>query len=376
MKICVLCNGFPTKKSAGSIFVVKLCEQWADQGHTVTIVAPQSITKILVRSVGLSPKTFTHTTREGHTINVYRPQIISFSRMPLLKQLATCMRREALSNVIKKVGEQDVFYCHFWNNGYSLYKAIGKQASPLIVATGESVINFRCNDEGFCQAVSGVVCVSTKNMEESINLGLTTREKCILLPNAIDATVFYKMDKQQCRKELGIAPKQFVVIYVGQFLRRKGYDRLATAIDKLDDPQIGVVFLGKAKEGREPQCRGIIHRGFASQNIIAKYLNAADVFVLPTQAEGCCNAIVEAMACGLPVISSDLPFNYDILDGKNALLIDPNDIDGIAFAIKKIKDTPELQVSMSRNSLEKAQRLTLPMRAIKIIQFIKKISKK
>lgn len=376
MKICVLCSGFPTKKSAASIFVVKLCEQWADQGHTVTIVATQSITKTLVRKVGHTPKAFTYTTREGRTINVYRPKTISFSRIPLLKQLAVCMRRKAITNVIKKVGNQDAFYCHFWDNGYSLYKAIGKQVSPLIVASGESVINFRCNDEGFRQTVSGVVCVSTKNMEESINLGLTTREKCIVLPNAIDTTIFHKMDKQQCRRELGIDPKLFVVIYVGQFLHRKGYDRLAAAIDKLDDPQIGVVFLGMAKEGKEPQCRGIIHRGFTSQNVIAKYLNAADVFVLPTQAEGCCNAIVEAMACGLPIISSDLPFNHDILDSNNAVLIDPNDIEGIAIAIQKIKNAPVQQVSMSRYSLEKAQRLTLPMRATKIMEFIKTSSKK
>lgn len=370
MKICVVSSGFPTKRSANSIFVVKLCEQWADMGHEVSIVTPQSLTNILMGKSGRTAAAFEYATLGGNTIRVYRPQIVTFSNIPLLKGLKNWLRRRAIATVVEKIGAQDVYYCHFWRNAYDLYKAIGQQASPLFVATGESSIKLRVADEGFRQVVSGVVCVSTQNMEESIRLGLTTKEKCIVLPNAIDTNVFHKIDKQQCRQELGIDPKLFVVIYVGQFLRRKGYHRLAKAIDILDDQEIGVVFLGKAKEGKEPQCKGIIHKGFANQKDIAKYLNAADVFVLPTQAEGCCNAIVEAMACGLPIISSDLPFNHDILDSQNALFINPNNVAEIAEAIKTIKDNKALQVTLATNSLEKSQNLTLPDRARRIITFI------
>lgn len=370
MKICVVCSGFPTKRSANSIFVVKLCEQWADMGHEVSIVTPQSLTNILMGKSGRTAAAFEYATLGGNTIRVYRPRIFTFSNIPLLKGLKDRLRRRAIATAVKKIGPQDAYYCHFWNNGYDLYKAVGALARPLIVATGESTIHLRNADKGFHQAVKGVVCVSTKNMEESIRLGLTRKEKCIVLPNAIDTNVFHKMDKQQCRQELGIDPRLFVVIYVGQLIKRKGYDRLAAAIDKLDDQEIGVVFLGKAKEGKEPQCKGIIHRGFASQKDIAKYLNAADVFVLPTQAEGCCNAIVEAMACGLPIISSDLPFNHDILDSQNALFINPNNVAEIAEAIKTIKDNKALQVTLATNSLEKSQNLTLPDRARRIITFI------
>ena len=370
MKICVVSSGFPTKRSANSIFVVKLCEQWADQGHEVSIVTPQSLTNIMMGKSGHTAEAFMYYTPGGKVISVYRPRIVTFSNISLLKKLKDWLRRRAIAVAVKKIGPQDAYYCHFWNNGYDLYKAVGTVAKPLIVATGESAIHLHTNDEGFRQAVNGVVCVSTKNMEESIRLGLTTREKCIVLPNAIDTAVFHKMDKQQCRQELGIDPQLFVVIYVGQFVKRKGYDRLAVAIDKLDDKEIGVVFLGKSKEGQEPHCRSIIKCGFASQQEIAKYLNAADVFVLPTRAEGCCNAIVEAMACGLPIISSDLPFNYDILDSSNALLIDPDNVDDIATAIKNMKNERNRE-TMGDSSLIKTQELTLPVRAQKIINFIK-----
>ena len=220
MKICVVSNGFPTKRSANSIFVVKLCEQWADMGHEVSIVTPQSITNIMMGKSGHTVAAFKYTTPGGNTISVYLSRIISFSNIPLLKGMNNWLRRRAIATAVKKIGTQDAYYCHFWSNGYNLYKTIGQQANPLFVATGESVIHLHHVDEGFRQAVSGVVCVSTKNMEESIRLELTSKEKCIVLPNAIDTNFFHKMDKQQCRQELGIDPRLFVVIYVGQSLYR------------------------------------------------------------------------------------------------------------------------------------------------------------
>ena len=93
--------------------------------------------------------------------------------------------------------------------------------------------------------------------------------------------------------------------------------------------------------------------------------------MLPTLAEGCCNAIIEAMACGLPIISSDLQFNDDILNEKNSIRIDSNNIDQIADAIRYLKDNPKVRETMSAASLEKAKELDIKNRAKKIIQFIR-----
>lgn len=106
------------------------------------------------------------------------------------------------------------------------------------------------------------------------------------------------------------------------------------------------------------------------QQDIPVYLNAADVFVLPTLAEGCCNAIIEAMACGLPIISSNLPFNWDVLNDKNSILIDPNNIKQIADAIQRLRDCPELRFKMSEEALKTARELTIDKRAMRIIEFI------
>lgn len=94
------------------------------------------------------------------------------------------------------------------------------------------------------------------------------------------------------------------------------------------------------------------------------------MFCLPTLNEGCSNAIVEAIACGLPIISSNLPFNDDILDSSNALLVNPESVDDIASAIKQLMDNSDLRQKLAEGSKEKAKSLRIEFRAKKIIEFI------
>ena len=83
------------------------------------------------------------------------------------------------------------------------------------------------------------------------------------------------------------------------------------------------------------------------------------------------NSIVEAMSCGLPIISSNLPFNYDILDDSNSILINPESIDEIAKAINKLYRDNNLRENLSKASLMKAKELTIQKRVSKIITFIR-----
>ena len=91
---------------------------------------------------------------------------------------------------------------------------------------------------------------------------------------------------------------------------------------------------------------------------------------MPTLAEGCCNAIVEAMACGLPIISSNLSFNDDVLEDAFSIRIDPKNVKEIKEAILKLFNDKELRESMSKKAIEKAKTLTINQRAKNIIAFM------
>ena len=114
----------------------------------------------------------------------------------------------------------------------------------------------------------------------------------------------------------------------------------------------------------------ILFKGKLPHDDIPTYLNAADAFVLPTLHEGCCNAVVEGMACGLPIISSNRPFNWDVLDETNSIMIDPESVEEIRNAIVELRDNPERRDQLSIGALEKAKDLTIGKRASKIAEFI------
>jgi glycosyltransferase involved in cell wall biosynthesis len=358
----------------------------AENNVKISVVAPISVTNSIVRKEVIPPKYRQEKTPNGSIIDIYAPRIFTIgslgSRHPKIYQMMMKYRQHVVAKTLSKFVQQpDVIYGHFWHSAYAAYPYAKQNNLPLFVATGESKIYLHkfYNNGGllpFSQYVSGVICVSTKNKNESILAGLTEVDKCQIIPNAIDNTIFCQKDKQQLRAKYGFDTDNFIIACVGLFSDRKGQKRVAAAIDKLNDSNIKSIFIGKSETNDEkdtPECDGILFRGALPHNIVADYLNCADVFVLPTLAEGCCNANIEAMACGLPIISSDRDFNYDILGDDCAILVDPMNVDEIANAILRLKNDSELCENLSYNALKRASNLEINTRAKKIIDFIKRM---
>ena len=281
----------------------------------------------------------------------------------------------------------DILYTHFWGATSLVYQYAKENELPLFVACGESGDHFEGTLKNFSSkvlkempsAVTGVISVSSENKRKCTEKELANTKNIEIFPNCINADVFYKKDELETKKQLGIKEEDFVIAFVGGFIPRKGPDRIAKAITKLNDPQIKVMFIGKPFSGfpYDFDCPGIIHKGPLDHELLPKYLNCSNAFVLPTQSEGCCNAIVEALAIGLPVISSEGAFNDDILDENNSIRVNPDDVDAIATAIKTLKDNPELCKKMSEYSLSRHEEYSIEGRAKRILDFIqKKVSEK
>lgn len=369
--IVVISYDYSDERRAVFTFVAELVEQWAKQGHNCWVIAPYSISAN--KHLHSFKETIQH---EGQgTITIFRPNYFTTSRLEIAgHRISWVMHDWAVKRALKQLPfKPDVIYGHFWEQAHEGFRFARKHNIPLFVATGESNIAkmiSKWNDkEDFCNYVSGVVCVSTKNKQESIALGLTDENKCEVIPNAVNAELFHKLDKKSCRKELGIAEDAFVVAFVGWFNERKGAKRVAQAINACNAPDIKSIFLGAGSEG--PDCPGIIFKGKVAHHDVPRYLNAADVFVLPTLNEGCCNAVVEAMACGLPVVSSNRDFNWDILNESNSIMVEPTDINAICQAIKRLKADPNLRQTMAEAALTSAQSLNIENRAYRIISYFK-----
>ena len=369
--IVIVADNYPTEYDPVFPFVAQLAEAIAKNGVDVTVIAPQSIAKWVKTLKSKHP--FKRTLYFGENkLTILQPLCISFSNKT--PRLNAWSRKFAIGKCFERLkNKPDVCYGHFWHSGYFLYDKAKKYNLPLFVATGESIIRFNAktkNEKDFCEYVKGVICVSTKNKDESIEKKLTVEKKCIIIPNAIDNNVFKQLDKGQCRSVLNINDNDFVVAFVGWFGERKGSLRVSNAIQKLNNPHIKSIFIGTGSVNFEPTCDNIIFKGRLAHHEVPHYLNAADVFVLPTLHEGCCNAIIEAMACGLPIISSDLSFNHDVLNDTNSIMIDPNDESAISDAICKLYNDKIMRKNLSDGALCTSLNLTIEKRSSSILRFM------
>lgn len=366
--ILVITPDYPYKKESVYPFVQNICEEFARKGYGVTVVSPQSLTSSIFHRTELRPQKRLEKIGDKE-INIYQPYYfsVSFRYHDINNYLIRiCLKHFFRKNNIKP----DIVYCHFWSSAYAVLPFATANNIPLFVATGESNISAlfstKFGQKELCDYVSGVICVSSKNKKESIQLGLTTENKCAVIPNAVNSELFHKLDRAECRKKLGFSQDAFIIAFVGWFIDRKGPQRVASAINQLYN--VKSIFIGKGDI--DPQCDGILFKGALPHEDIPLYLNSADVFVLPTQREGCCNAVIEAMACGLPVISSNLPFNWDVLNDGNSIMVDPNNVEEIAAAIKLLKENVAKRASLAEGAINTASSLTIDKRVNGILNFI------
>ena len=373
MKIYVISPTYPSEGHPVNTFIKQIVDEWADQGHECVVVAPFSITSCRWHS----PSKEIQRTAKGNKVTIYRPHYISVSNLKLFGiEISTFFRNRAFNRVLNRLpSDADVMYGHFWHNAVGGYEYARKHNKPFFVACGESTISEEWTlpkNKPFVDFIKGIVCVSTKNKDALVNMGMATPDKCVVLPNAYNPSKFSKLDRAECRKRLNFPDSAFIIAFVGTFCHRKGTLRVSEAIKRCKGEPVYSIFIG-GQGGETPDCDNILYKGMVQHEDLKYYLNAADCFVLPTLAEGCSNAIIEALACGMPIISSDLPFNHDVLNKDNALLIDPNDVDAITRAIVQLREDDNLRTRLSEKALEVAQKLTTSNRAKAITEFMERM---
>ena len=180
----------------------------------------------------------------------------------------------------------------------------------------------------------------------------------------IDITKFHPDNKakygRRIREQYAIEEDRFVILFVGSGFERKGLRYLIEAGESLSEP-VTILVVGK---GSEEEFRGIIE----NQEVVFcgprrdayKYFAAADIFVLPSMYEPFGLVYLEAMASGLPVITTRHSGAAEIIDeGEQGFVIqDPEDTAAIAEKIRFFLDNKEVLNRMSRNARSRAEEYT------------------
>lgn len=369
-----------------NVFFRNLIFAIADLGIDCTVISPVSYMRYKKRIVTIPLEEYQETP-SGNKVKVYYPRIFSASSKQIGKYNTEKLTERLFENgairqavKLKSKGIAfDAVYGHFFLYGGLAAIKIGRKLKcPSFVAFGE------CDYESQIQktygdltikdidGLSGVISVSSKNARKLDELGIFKDIPVITAPNAVDKSLFKKMDKYECRIKLDLPIDKFIVGFVGGFIERKGDKRLLEAVNKLDE--VYVAFAGvPGNDDVSPSGEKVLMCKPLAHEDIPVLLNAVDVFCLPTLSEGSCNAVAEALSCGVPVISSDLPFNDDVLNFDNSIRINPNSVEEIRDSILKLKNDESFRDSIANRGYSDSIILDINNRADKIYKFMNQV---
>lgn len=195
--------------------------------------------------------------------------------------------------------------------------------------------------------------IAKKDLMKSLKL---KDDKIIVIPNAIDAKEFdFSINKNEKLKELSIINENINIVCVSNLRKGKGHEYLLNAFEKVfnqnKDINLLIVGDGEEKEKLIKQTTNYNSKNniyfLGKRNNIKEILKVSDIFILPTLAEGMSNAIMEAMASGLAIITTSIPANKSLLQSDCAILIEPANEKEIADAIILLLSNKELSEKLA-----------------------------
>lgn len=160
--------------------------------------------------------------------------------------------------------------------------------------------------------------------------------------------------REQIARQHDIQDQLRTVVYVGDICISKGSREILKAAAML--PEVHFRLIGSvAQEIADMTCpANTTFVGRLEQEDVKKELDAADVFVFPSYSEGFSQALLEAMARGVPIIASDVGANRDMIEDEGGVILDSISADAIVQALNRIKK-PQIRADMSAWNIKKVQ---------------------
>ena len=212
---------------------------------------------------------------------------------------------------------------------------------------------------------SAIITVSATTRDELVQRFSIIPEKIHIIHNGYDDKRFQEIhDPRPVLEQYGIKPRQYF-LYVGSILRHKNLIRLVQALGKLKN-DVGLIMVGVCKDSVYLQeifkvvgSSGIKagrfrYLGYVSDDDLPHIYSGAIAFVLPSLHEGFGVPLIEAMACGVPVITSNCSAMPEVA-GKAAFFVDPYSVEHIAHAMNEVLNHQKAATELKRLGLERAQ---------------------
>ncbi len=297
-----------------------------------------------------------------HGIEIHHPRypVLPKIGMNLAPSLLYHAVRPVLARLVRQGLEFDLIDAHyFYPDGVAavrLGRAFGK---PVTITARGTDLNLIADLPGpgrqIAQAAAradGLITVCQALKDKLVELG-TEAGRVVVLRNGVDLELFHPTDRTAARQALALplaiadADQDPVLASVGHLIQRKGHDLVIDALPAL--PAATLLIAGEGPERanleRRAAALGVAGRvrflGRIDHDRLRQVYNAADLLVLASSREGWANVLLEAMACGTPVVASDIWGTPEVVaDPAAGLLMAAREPAALADAVKRLLARP------------------------------------
>jgi len=264
--------------------------------------------------------------------------------------------------VLSRIKYADVVHVHDMLYPYSLQAALAAKIfrKPFVLTQHAGFISYPSQVINFLQLLTywtlGRLVLKLSDeiivVNEEVKNWLRTNSKSVTtLMNGVNNHLFYPASekrKKQIRKKYELPVDKKIVLYVGRLVEKKGFHRLYKT--RSNDYFTVIVGGGKVPESMTVEDGKVLFLGTLPQKKLSEIYQASDAFILPSDCEGFPLSIQEAMACGLPIITSNHPGFDRYLDRRFVKFINPTS-DEIRNAILQVLNDKKTRDAMIDYSL-------------------------
>lgn len=302
------------------------------------------------RYVGLAP------VEAGGPFPVYHPRVLSIPRY--LKCVDGILYAASLARFLVRLRRDfpfDLIDAHFaYPDGLAAVLLGRLLRRPVVVTLRGSIVrlqHYRLHRPQIRWALdhaARVIAVSQSLKDVATDLGVGARHISVI-PNGVDLAKFRPKVRSAAREACGLPLDRSIILTVGGIYEGKGQHHVVEALARLSARRPDAVYVMVGEDRRDGYVEGLRERvaraglgervrfaGRKPHDALADWYSAADVFCLATRSEGWANVLLEALACGTPVVATRVGGNAEIVPSdRYGLLVAHGDVPALADALDR-----------------------------------------
>ncbi|WKZ39227.1 MAG: glycosyltransferase [Anaerolineales bacterium] len=286
----------------------------------------------------------------------------------------------------------DVIHSHYWMSGLAaealsdawggapivhMFHTLGEMKNRVARSEDERAGNDRLDGERqVLRRANRIVAATMAELTQLRFLYRADAHKLVIIPPGVDTCHFYPIPADEAKQFIGLKPEDRMVLFVGRIEPLKGIDTLIQAMSRLDlkgvnrpvhlaiiGGDVSVSFEEMSEEMKRLQtmcdelCMGgmVVFLGKRGQDTLPYYYSAAEVLAMPSLYESFGMVALEAMACGTPVIASDVGgLGYLVQNGVTGFTIPDSDPEMLCEKLSLLLDDHDLRNGMGERAAEYA----------------------